>query len=232
MAEEEKKSEFNIISLGGSLIVPDEIDTTFLKSFLEFIREEVSLGKKYIIITGGGKVCRRYQKAGVDLGAVTTEESDWIGIHTTRMNANFVRILLKDLAHEEIVINPFEVGEVTKPIVVAAGWKPGWSTDYDAVEMAKIFNAKKIANLSNIDYAYDKDPKVFPDAKKIEKISWADFRKIIPEKWAPGLNSPFDPMAAKNAEEAGIEVAILNGKDLSNLKNYFNGVSFRGTVVK
>jgi uridylate kinase len=232
MSQLEQKTGFNIISLGGSLIVPDEIDTVFLKSFLDFIKEEVREGKKYIIITGGGKVCRRYQKAGMDLGANDIEESDWIGIHVTRMNANFLRILLKDLVHEDVVINPFEVGEVKKPIIVAAGWKPGWSTDYDAVEMAKIFNAKKIANLSNIDYAYDKDPKIYPDAKKIEQISWADFRKIIPEKWAPGLNSPFDPMAAKNAEEAQIEVAILNGKDILNLKNYFNGTPFKGTVIK
>lgn len=232
MSELEQKTGFNIISLGGSLIVPDEIDTVFLKSFLDFIKEEVREGKKYIIIAGGGKVARKYQKATLELGDYSTEEVDWVGIQATIINANFIRILLKDLAHEKVAINPFEVGEVTKPILVAGGWKPGWSTDYDAVEMAKIFNAKKIANLSNIDYAYDKDPKVYPDAKKIEQISWADFRKIIPEKWAPGLNSPFDPMAAKNAEEAQIEVAILNGKDILNLKNYFRGASFKGTVIK
>jgi uridylate kinase len=232
MSKLESKKGFNIISLGGSLIVPDEIDTVFLKSFLDFIKKEVEEGKKYIIIAGGGKVARRYQKATLDIGDYSTEEVDWVGIQATIINANFLRILLKDLAHEKVAINPFEVGEVAKPILVAGGWKPGWSTDYDAVEMAKIFNANKIANLSNIDYVFDKDPKVYPDAKKIEKISWADFRKIIPEKWVPGLNSPFDPMAAKLAEEAGIEVGILNGKDLLNLKNYFNDLPFKGTVIK
>lgn len=226
------KNSFNIISLGGSLIVPDEIDTNFLREFIAFIKAEVLEGRKYIIITGGGKIARKYQKATLELGSFTNEDVDWVGIYTTRMNANFLRILLKDIAHPEIVINPFDVGEVKMPVIIASGWKPGWSTDYDAVEMAKIFNAKKIANLSNIDYAYDKDPKIFPDAKKIESISWSDFRKIIPEKWEPGLNSPFDPMAAKLAEEAQIEVAILNGRNILNLKNYFDGVLFKGTVIK
>ncbi len=232
MSELEQKIGFNIISLGGSLIFPEEIDTGFVKSFIDFIKEEVREGKRYIIITGGGKIARKYQKATSEIGDYSNEDIDWIGIQATIINANFLRILLKDLAHPNVIINPFEAGDIKKPVVIAGGWKPGWSTDYDAVELAKIFGAKKIANLSNIDYAYDKDPKVFPDAKKIEKISWAEFRKIIPEKWAPGLNSPFDPMAAKNAEEAGIEVAILNGKNLENLKNYFNDVSFRGTVIK
>jgi hypothetical protein len=46
MSQLEQKTGFNIISLGGSLIVPDEIDTVFLKSFLDFIKEEVREGKK------------------------------------------------------------------------------------------------------------------------------------------------------------------------------------------
>lgn len=232
MEEKSSKNNFNIISLGGSLIFPEEIDVVFIKSFIDFIKEEVRQGKRYIIITGGGKIARKYQKATSEIGDYSNEDIDWIGIQATIINANFLRILLKDLAHPNVIINPFEAGDIKKPVVIAGGWKPGWSTDYDAVEMAKIFGAKKIANLSNIDYAYDKDPKIYSDAKKIEKISWADFRKIIPGKWAPGLNSPFDPMAAKNAEEAGIEVGILNGKDLENLKNYFNGLPFKGTVIK
>jgi uridylate kinase len=142
-----------------------------------------------------------------------------------------LRIVLGDLAHDELIVNPNDIKGTSKPVVVAAGWKPGWSTDFDAVEMAKIVGAKKVINLSNIDYVYDKDPKVFKDAKKIENISWSEFRKIIPEKWQPGLNSPFDPIAAKNADEAKIEVAILNGKNITNLKSYLEGKDFLGTRI-
>lgn len=116
--------------------------------------------------------------------------------------------------------------------MIAAGWRPGFSTDYDAVVLGKYFEAKQIVNLSNIDYVCDKDPRKFPDAKVIKDISWKEFRKIVGDKWDPGLSAPFDPIASKLADEAGIEVAILNGRKLKNLENYFDDKKFKGTVIR
>jgi uridylate kinase len=100
------------------------------------------------------------------------------------------------------------------------------------VLLAKNFGVKKIVNLTNIDYVYDKDPRKFKDAKKIEKISWKDFRKIVGDKWDPGLNVPFDPVASKDAEKLKLEVAIINGKSLDNFERYLNNEKFIGTVIK
>ena len=221
-----------VISLGGSLVVPDELDLNFLRSIKALVEAEVRSGKSFIIITGGGKICRTYQAAAQQLGVSSPDELDWLGIHVTRMNANFFRILMGDLAHGEIITDPKVLGEITKPVVIAGGWKPGWSTDLVAVEIARTTGAKKLVNLSNIDYVYDKDPRKFPDAQKIEQASWAEFRKIIPAEWSPGVNTPFDPVAAKLAEELGLEVAIMNGKPLGNLENYLSGKKFKGTVIK
>ena len=78
---------------------------------------------------------------------------------------------------------------------------------------------------------YTADPRTNPDATKIEKISWADFRKLLPEEWKPGANVPFDPIAAKMAQEQGIEVAVMNGKNLEYLEAYLSGKEFIGTVI-
>lgn len=220
-----------VISLGGSLIVPDGIDTEFLRGFQKMIEGYVAAGKRFVIITGGGKVCRRYQKAATELTSMSKEELDWIGIHVTRLNGNFLRILFKDLAHGEVVLDPTVLVETTKPVVIGAGWKPGWSTDYDAVEMAERVGAKMIINLSNIDFAYDKDPRKFPDAKKIESITWANYRALLPKEWDPGLSTPFDPIASKRAEELGLHVAIMNGQDLSNVQNCIEDKHFSGTHI-
>jgi uridylate kinase len=91
--------------------------------------------------------------------------------------------------------------------------------------------AKKVINLSNIDYAYDKDPNKFPDAEIIKESTWGDFRKLLPTEWDPGLNAPFDPIAAERAEELGLEVVIMNGKNIENLKKYLDGGEFVGTVI-
>ena len=112
-----------------------------------------------------------------------------------------MKILFGDLAEDKIILDPTLSIKLNKSVIIGGGWKPGNSTDFCAVLMAKNVGAKKIINLSNTDYVYDSDPKVNSNAKKIEKISWPEYRTIIPKEWNPGLNSPFDPVASEMAEK-------------------------------
>lgn len=227
-----KKGEYVVVSVGGSLIVPDEVDTTFLQDFRKLILEEIGNGLSFFIITGGGKTARRYQEAADQThGEIPREDLDWLGIHSTRLNAQLFRTIFAEQAQARIVKNPTRRVNGKHPIIIGAGWKPGWSTDYCAVMAAKQLGAKKMVNLSNIDYVYTKDPRKFPDAQKIERINWTEFRELIPKEWDPGLSSPFDPVAAKEAQELGLEVAIINGKNLTEFKNYLNGQAFKGTII-
>lgn len=224
-----------VLSLGGSIIVPRHIDWKFLKKFKELIVREIKKGKKFIIITGGGYASREYQQAAMKVTKLTKDDRDWLGIHTTRLNAHLIRTIFRDYAHPVINKNPNDLDDFFNfkgSILVAAGWRPGFSTDYDAVVLGKYFGLNTVINLSNIDYACDKDPNKFEGAKKIKEISWKDFRKIVGCKWDPGLNMPFDPIASKIAQENGMEVVIMNGRKLQNLKNFFEGKKFRGTVIK
>ena len=220
-----------IISLGGSLIVPEEVDVDFLKDFRDLISSHVAQGKKFILITGGGKICRKYNAAAAKIKSVTPDELDWLGIYSTRFNAEFVKILFGNLAEEKIILDPTLPVTFEKSVVVGGGWKPGWSTDYVAVVLGKQLGAKRIINLSNVDYAYDKDPNKYSDAKKIEKISWPEYEMLIPKEWDPGLSTPFDPIASKMAEKERMEVVIVNGKNIPNLEKCLNGEKFLGTVI-
>ncbi len=222
-----------IISLGGSLIIPDSLDTDFLKDFKKLILSAVSEGKKFVIITGGGKLCRRYNEAAYEISKLGNDDLDWLGIYSTRFNAEFMRLILgAEFTEDKIILDPTMPFDFTKPIVLGGGWKAGNSTDLVAVSIAQKVGAKKVINLSNTDYVYDSDPKKNPNAKKIENISWADYRALIPKDWNPGLNSPFDPIASEIAEKEGIEVVIMNGKPIDNLENYLKGEKFLGTVIK
>ncbi|MDE2021479.1 MAG: UMP kinase [Patescibacteria group bacterium] len=220
-----------VVSVGGSLIVPDGIDTDFLARFKELILEKVRQGFTFSIIAGGGKIARRYQDAANAVTPLSRQDLDWIGIHSTRLNAQLLRNIFVGYAHPQVVKNPTIDVEADEPIVIAAGWQPGCSTDYDAVLMAKNIGAHRLVNLSNIDYIYDSDPRDNLHAKKIEKISWAEFRKLIPEEWNPGLSSPFDPIAAKEAAALNLEVAIINGAKLEEFSHYLDGKPFVGTVI-
>ncbi|HBA45762.1 hypothetical protein A2W67_01625 [Candidatus Nomurabacteria bacterium RIFCSPLOWO2_02_40_28] len=224
-----------IISLGGSLIVPDSIDIDFLKEFkaliLSHVAKDNNQRKKFVIITGGGEINRRYNKVAKELGSPTSEDLDWIGIASLKLNAELLRVIFADVAHNKVIANLGVPFSFEKNVVIGSAYEPGKSTDWDAVLAAKHLKAKKIINLSNIDYVYDKDPKVNPDAKKIEKISWADYRAIIPAQWTSRLSSPFDPVASEVAQKEGIQVMIMNGKPIDNLTKCLNGEQFLGTII-
>lgn len=216
-------------------MVPDEIDWHFISRFKKFIIKHIRLGYSFILVTGGGKTARKYIEAAANISNITDDDRDWLGIHATRMNAHFIRTVFRTHAHARINTNPHNLEDfydVKEPILVAAGWRPGCSTDYDAVLLGKYLDVKRIINLSNIDYVYDKDPNKHADAKKIKKISWKAFRTIVGDKWNPGMSAPFDPIASKLAEAEHMEVAILNGKNLENIEKYLAHKPFIGTVIR
>lgn len=224
-----------VVSVGGSLIVPDQIDTDFLKRFKALILEKVQKGFTFSIIAGGGKTARLYQDAANAVTPLSSQDTDWIGIHATRLNAQLLRNIFVGYAHAQVIKNPTIDIDADEPVIIAAGWQPGCSTDYDAVLIANSLGARRLVNLSNIDYVYDRDPKNppagGPSAKPIERIGWSGFRSLIPPEWDPGLSSPFDPIAAKEAESLGLEVAIINGSKLDEFSNYLDGKPFVGTVI-
>jgi len=222
-----------VMSVGGSLIVPDQIDSDFLKTLKNFIDTQTAIGRHFIIIAGGGRTARGYQDAAAKVAELKNEDLDWMGIHATRLNGHLLRTIFRDTAYPEVITNPDDILDVPRDqkVVVAAGYRPGCSTDLRAVQIAQRVGAKKVINLSNIDYVYTADPRTDETATKIETISWTDFRALIPTDWDPGLSAPFDPIAAKEADETNIEVAIINGDKPGELTNYLDGEAFIGTLI-
>jgi uridylate kinase len=226
-----------VMSIGGSLVVPDGgIDTKFLSELNKFIREQLAKNpnRQFFLIVGGGTIARKYRDAGQQVigHELTRDDLDWLGIHATKLNAHLIRTIFRDLAHPYIIKHYEIIRKAEEPVVVAAGWKPGWSTDFDAVLLCEDYGVKQMINLSNVEQVYDSDPRQNPNAKPIDKISWRDFRKLVGDEWIPGMNAPFDPVAAQKAEELGVKVVVMSGHDFTNIRKYFNGEKFLGTVIE
>lgn len=221
-----------IISLGGSLFIPENIDVPFIRAFKDILTERIMAGERFIVIVGGGRICRRYQNAGRELAELSETDVDWIGIHVTRLNAEFMRILFGDAAYPTIVTDPSELIENDAPVIFGAGSRPGWSTDYVAVMLAQRAGSKKVINLSNTNYVYDKDPNKFEDAKAFTSLTWDEYTSFIPKEWDPGLSTPFDPIASREAKAHTLEVIIINGTKLDDVKKCLKGETFEGTVIR
>ncbi len=226
----QQNKETIIISLGGSLVVPDNIDVKFLKDFKKYILKYLN-NFNFVILVGGGKTARNYQKVLSDFG-VKNIEKDWIGISASRLNAELVKNIFNKNFHKEIITDPTKKVITKKNIIIGAGWKPGNSTDYVSVITAKTYNIKTIINLTNVDYVYDKNPSKFKNAKHFKNISWKDFQKIVGTKWSPGLSMPFDPRASLIANKQKMKVVIINGSKLKELEKFLNNKKFIGTIIE
>jgi len=223
-----------VISLGGSIIAPDKVDTAFLRQLNEALRTYLieDRSRKIILVCGGGSPARVYQQAMREIREdVDSEELDWLGIRATHINGQLVKAMLSDFCTDNLITDPTGHINFRGQVLVAAGWKPGLSTDNDAVILAERFEGRLIINLSNIAKVYTDDPKKNPDAKPLDSISWADYRTMVGNQWTPGKSTPFDPIASKRAEKMHMKVVCADGRNIRNTMDILYGRPFLGTVI-
>jgi len=221
-----------VISLGGSAVVPDEIDIDFLKKFCFLIKKQVAGGSKFVLVVGGGTTARNYQQAAEKITKIGQTQKDWIGIYATRLNARLVASVLIDqkckaFFNEKLNLNNFSKHK----IIIGGGGVPGHSSDFMAVRFAIDLGINTVINLGKPDYVYNVNPDKNSTAQPLGKLSWQEYFKIIPAKWSPGMNVPFDPIASKLAQKHKIKVIVTGAKDLQNINNILVGKKFRGTTL-
>ena len=215
-------------------MAPEKPDTDFIKRFknliFSFLKKDEK--RKFIFVVGGGGPARVWQQAYREVqDPFIDEEADWIGIMATRLNARLIKAAMAPFCTDELVTDPTQLDIFTGRILVASGWKPGFSTDYDAVLLAEPFQAGLLINLSNIEKVYTADPKLDPDAQPIDSISWPEFRAMVGDSWTPGKNLPFDPNASRHAARLNLKVICAAGRNLENLEKILLGQAYEGTEI-
>jgi len=227
------KKEVKVLSLGGSLIAPEKIDSKFLKTFREVIKKN-SGNFKFIIICGGGTIARKYISALEDLNCDEKSQS-FAGISATRMNARFMSYVFGMDPEKGIPHKMKEIKNYLKSqdIVFCGALEYGenQTSDSTSVEVAEHFRADFI-NLTDVKGLYAKNPKKFKNAKLIPKISWKELYSMANGmKFKPGQHFVIDQRASKMILEKKIPTYII-GKDMKQLNNLLKGKNFIGTIVK
>jgi len=228
------KSKIYILGLGGSLIWKNNnLNTSFLRKFFLFLRNQIKNKKKFIVVSGGGNLAREFQVSLNKIGKFSNKDKDLVGILATKINAHFLKTIFKKYAKEEILDSEKKVKLIKTnrnfKLVFASGWRPGFSTDYVAVKIADILKFKKVIFLTDVDYLYNKNPRIYKNAKPIKNITYKDYFKLIPKKWSPGLKLPVGPVAAELAMAKRIEIILTCPKELDNLKNILENKKYKGT---
>jgi uridylate kinase len=222
-----------VISLGGSLIVPDEIDIKFLLKFKKVLDKHKN-NWKFVVVCGGGSVARKYIRALKEIGKSEYLQS-MAGIAVTRLNARFMTYFFGKDANKGIPHDIKQVqGLLKKNDIVFCGalrYAPDQTSDSTAAQIAKHLKSSFI-NLTNVPGLYTKNPKEFKDAKFIPEISWKMFwKRANAIKYKPGQHFVLDQHAADIIMEHKIKTYIL-GQNLKNLDNLLSGKSFKGTTIE
>jgi uridylate kinase len=223
-----------VIDLGGSLLAPRDIDVSYLERLIRVLKDylEGDHDRRLIVVCGGGDPARRYQSAYRSLVArADPDAEDWIGIAATRLNAELFKRALGNLAPDPVAVDPTAVSVFCGRVLVGAGWKPGFSTDYDAVLLAERFGAPDLIRLSNVARVYTGDPNSDPNARPIDRATWSEFSGLVAGDWRPGRSGPMDPVATRRAAEIGLRVIFAGGGDLANLSAILADAEFEATVI-
>lgn len=224
-----------VLSLGGSLIIPDEIDTRFLKKFKEVILKNTKK-HKFVIVCGGGSTARKYIR-GLEKEKINEKKffQSLLGVSTTRLNARFMTYFLGKDANQGIPHNMKEVKNLLRfnPVVFCGALRYGKNetSDGTSAKLANYFKTPFI-NLTNVKGLHDKNPKKYKNSKFIPEISWKDFDKMVNKvEFKPGQNFVLDQTASKIIQKNKIKTYII-GKDLKQLENLLKGKKFIGTVIE
>lgn len=218
-----------VISIGGSVILSEEADVSFLRKLASLLKK-ISKQYKIFIIVGGGKIARDYIKLGRELD-FDEKTLDSIGIDITRVNAALFTNIISE-SNKKIPCSTDEAEAMDNPIVVMGGTTPGHSTDMVGAELAERVGADLFIIATNVDGIYDKDPNKYDDAKQLEKVKIDDLIKNYGTSWeSAGKNMVIDGPALEIMKKAKLLTYVVNGKRLDQLENAITGRSFDGTKI-
>lgn len=220
------------ISIGGSILVPDNDDMSFIKQLASTLLELLP-NYKFLVVCGGGKIARYYITIGRSLGA---DESslDELGIEVTRLNARLLITALGEKAYYKPAesLDEARLALNSNPIVVMGGTHPGHTTDAVAAMGAERIKAVRLINATSVDGVYTEDPKVNPQATKIDRMSYKELLdKVIYSRMDAGSSFVFDPLGAKLISRSKIPTAVVHGRDIRQLSNAIRGQEFKGTLI-
>ncbi len=221
-----------VISLGGSMIILSKgINLQFLKKFKSALRKHYHKNK-FVIVTGGGSIARKYIQV-LKAEGKSTEEQSLAGIRATRMNALLLMQLFGKEVNDSLPLNMEEVKDnLHKNKVVICGalrYSSHSTSDATSAKLASFLKAPFI-NITNVPGLYTKDPRKYKDAKFISRISWKEFEKMaLKIKYHAGQHFILDQQASTLIKKHKIKTYIIGS--LLSLNNILNNKDFKGTLI-
>ena len=184
-----------LLKISGEALLGDQqfgIDQKPVKMIANEIKKAKDAGAEIAVVVGGGNIFRGMKnsaKLGMDQAS-----GDYVGMLATVMNAIALQCALNQIDVPCRVQSAIAINQVAEPyirhrairhlekgrvVIFAAGTgNPFFTTDTAAALRASEINAEAMLMAKNgVDGVYSDDPKINPEAKKLDKITYDDIIK-------------------------------------------------------
>jgi len=230
-----------LVKFSGEALAGEEgygIDTKILDYIAEEIKELVDNDVQVGIVIGGGNIIRGVSAAAD--GIIKRTSGDYMGMLGTVINGiamqealeyKGLKARLQTAIKMEQIAEPFIVRkamrhlEKNRVVIFSAGTgNPYFTTDTAATLRATEIGASLLIKATKVDGVYDKDPMKYPDAIKLDTISYdqalEDRIKVM------------DDTAIALAKDNSLPIVIANMNEKGNLLKIINGDMSKCSIVK
>ena len=186
-----RKRKRVLVKFSGEALAGEEgygIDTQILKYIADEIEDLVRNSIEVAVVVGGGNIIRGVSAA--QDGIIKRTSGDYMGMLATVINAVALQealeyngvyarvqsaIKLEQIAETFIVRRAKRHLEKGRVVIFGAGTgNPFFTTDTAATLRATEIEASMIIKATKVDGVYDKDPKKYDDAKKLDVLTYED----------------------------------------------------------
>jgi len=213
-----------VIRIGGSVIA-SPLNPELIQRYAEIIQNLREQGHTLVVIVGGGSPARQFIQLARELG-LTEEEQDETAISISRVLAQLLAMKLGGLQWKNVPTCLEKASKIfqERGTAVMGGLKPGMTTDTVAALVASEINADLIVKATDQNGIYTKDPRRYPDARKLDELNFEELSQLLEEsKHKAGIHQIIDPEAVRILRERRIKTIVVNGFKPENITAAIKG---------
>ena len=220
-----------VVRIGGS-VVATPVNTELMGRYADLIKTVKSQGHEVAVVVGGGALAREFIRIAKDLG-LDMKAQDELAISVSRLYAQLFLKRLGEAGCSKVALTLDDVAQCLgeRNIVVMGGLKPGITTDAVAALVAERIDADLLVKGTDQEGVYDKDPRKYADAVKLDSLSFDDLPRIFDENvHKAGMHQVIDPEAVKVLKRHRVKLIVVNGFNPENILAAVNGKKV-GTII-
>jgi len=214
------------------------IDTDILKFIAAEIKDLREQNIEVGIVIGGGNFIRGVTAA--QDGLIRRTSGDYMGMLATVINSIAFQEALEHIGLDVRVMSAMKIQEVAEPFIVRRATRhlekgrvvifasgtgnPFFTTDTAATLRAIEIGSEMIIKATKVDGVYDKDPKKFPDAKKLPELTY--------EQALQDNIKVMDDTAIALAKDNSIPIIVCDMNIKGNLAKIVNGDRSNCSIVR